>query len=241
MKENIPPPGHPSKMASLSPLRPESPVKKTIRAPELNRGIAKPPVTKRATTAVDAANAKLISALEAEERRLRDNEFRYAERIKSLSAQLEIERGGAVRAQELARQLEQTTRKLSSVSADLRSSESSNQILNSKIQEMAKKEMMLEQQVSNSVTKTNTLEEQSIILQNTQQQLSKTKIDLDNALSTLKQLEKLLSETQGTVASFEADKNKLAIRIVKEREQAKIKIAEVSSFKKCRWGITFLL
>ena len=214
-------------MESVAPPRPESPVKKTIRAPGMDK-VGVKPSTKRATTAVDAANAKLISALEAEERRLRDNEFRYAERIKSLSAQLEIERGGFVKAQELARQLEQTTRKLSSVSADFKSSEASKQELSGKIQEMAKERMIMEQKVSSMETKTKTMDEQLATLQNTLPELAKTKKDLGETLSTLKQLEILLAEAQETVSTFEADKNKLAMRLVKEREQGKIKIAEVS-------------
>jgi hypothetical protein len=52
---------------------------KVIQKKEIG-GVAKP-----------STNGKLIAALESEEKRLKDNELRYAEKIKSLTVQLDSE------------------------------------------------------------------------------------------------------------------------------------------------------
>ncbi|KAJ3339565.1 hypothetical protein HDU91_000991 [Kappamyces sp. JEL0680] len=78
--------------------RPNSPVKKTVKLGSRGKDHEK--------SAKDLANDKLISALEAEERRLRDNEFRYAEKIKSLTSQLDTEKTNGKKALELLKQVE---------------------------------------------------------------------------------------------------------------------------------------
>jgi hypothetical protein len=220
-KENIPPPDAETLVISAN----EPPIKKTIKAPVSKAGPVKQ--TKKNVGSIDAANAKLISALESEERRLRDNELRYAERVKSLSSQLEIERGGFIRAQELARQMEQNTRKLVSLSEKLKNAESANLNLTSQVLELNKDKNELEQKLAISVASVKELGEKAQISSGTQKELFTAKSELDNVIISKKQLEKSLSESKNLNLALEMDKNKLAARLIKEREQAKIKLAEV--------------
>ena len=52
-----------------------------------------------------ATNLKLISALENEERRLRENELKYVERIKALSADLAVSKEKQVQMRDLESQI----------------------------------------------------------------------------------------------------------------------------------------
>eukprot|EP00842_Homolaphlyctis_polyrhiza_P002132 jgi/Hompol1/291/HPOL_005273-RA len=67
-----------------------------------------------------AANAKLIAALEQEERRLRDNEHRYAEKIRTLSEELRVEREAAKLVGPLKEQLKTLTKESHTIAEELK-------------------------------------------------------------------------------------------------------------------------
>lgn len=93
-------------------------------------------MTSKSTT--DAANAKLISALEAEEKRLRDNEFRYAEKIKALSTLLDNERKSAERISERLRISEDSNAKWAIEREQVKLNESSRVLLQAEFQTLTK-------------------------------------------------------------------------------------------------------
>ncbi len=187
-----------------------------------------PPTDKSAT---DAANKKLISALGAEERRLRDNEFRYAEKIKLLSTQLETEKANGKRVLELLKQLESTKGAYEKVKKDLETTASIKSQQDAKLMEFNIKLSEATHEITNLRDILKRLEKDSTDLNHMSEESKKMKEELELNRRLLIQLEKDFQISKELYQEAEAEKTRLGVRIIKEREQSKIKFAEIRKEK----------
>lgn len=201
--------------------------KKVIRSTTAGKGLVKPKPGQLKITSTDVASSKLIAALEAEERRLRDNEFRYAERIKSLTTQLELERGSSKKAQDLVQQLGQVRKKYDDICNKFNSLDAEKSNLHFKYQDLVKYKTEAEGKIAKLTETTALLSQDAELLQKERERNNILSGELERVNTRADELHNTLTRTQTVMTQIEQDKSKFAARLLKEREQWNIKITEV--------------
>ncbi|KAJ3262048.1 Leucine-rich repeat-containing protein 23 [Boothiomyces macroporosus] len=181
------------------------------------------------------ANLKLIAVLEAEQRRLKENEQRYAEKIKELNSELNS--------------LKSSTTEFNTIKTEYTDLKAKYEAVKSSLSEYRKISLEKQKELEDSIAQS-----KNLTLQNEDYQCHVDKLDakikeLSNNCSLFqKQIAELQNEFSKTEKSnkiLEAEKeklythcktvenenSKLSVRLIKERESFKVKCAELKSEK----------
>jgi chromosome segregation ATPase len=178
-----------------------------------------------------AANARLINALETEERRLRDNESKHIERIKTLTSELAVREDSHWKYVQVTKQFSEmkmnytnTVTELKSLRADfdankiqLKTTRDENVKLEGKCAEMTKQQNELSSQFEQIVQ----------VKQKSDVELEQRAKDLQAANEQLSKLQESYTTLQATIANSETDVARQSLKFIKEREQLKTKHADV--------------
>jgi leucine-rich repeat and coiled-coil domain-containing protein 1 len=201
----------------------------------INNRIKKSAKSKSGVKPDNSANTKVLSFLEAEERRLRGNELRYAERIKFLSSELEVEKGNGKRLADVSRHFLESKHKLEMLSAKFEVSEASKDALQNDLDAIKRERDDLIQRNRTLETKTDALENEANTIKPSLDCLKRENLDikmeLESTVKRCKALETELEECISAIKVYDHEKGKMGIRLIKEREQWKIKLAEIQKEK----------
>ncbi|KAJ3043450.1 hypothetical protein HDV00_005148 [Rhizophlyctis rosea] len=181
-----------------------------------------------------AANAKLISALEAEENRLLENEAKYAEQIKSLIEKVATVEARAQKAEQRCGELEKL-HEIDGVSLDdfkkrAEKTEPELEQTHRRLQELE----VLHQDINTKLT--STLESAAQMQKQTSElradnerlrsELANRNADFEEAGRSIGEAEIALDDMDQKLQAYEEERTHLYARMAKDREQMKVKTAE---------------
>ncbi|KAI9011369.1 hypothetical protein BC832DRAFT_340825 [Gaertneriomyces semiglobifer] len=178
-----------------------------------------------------AANAKLITALEAEERRLRENEKQYASQIKALTDEVAREKAERTRIAHQNEQLQLQLNDKQKLEEEVCNLRKENSVLTEKVEaaDGLTQELV---SVKKDLAQMQSQYEQAVgERKDLQQRLTENDHVLRQAAQHEEQVVKALTNVEQRLEHAEDDKARLSVRFMKEREQLKIKLAEVTKEK----------
>ena len=180
-------------------------------------------------------NTKVLAFLEAEERRLRGNELRYSEKIRSLSLQLEAERGNGKKLADISRHFLETKHKLEMLNTKFEASEAKNDAFQKDLDAARRERNEVQELLKASESKALKLENEAAITSPEMERLNREnahiRIELESSLKKILSLEEEVNQCVAAIKVYDREKGKIGIRLIKEREQSKIKIAELQKEK----------
>ena len=191
---------------------------------------SKIPVKPKNADSALLVNSKLIAALEQEERRLRENEHLYAEKIRSLTEELALQKDASKKLEQLNAQMKQL--KLMHEKRDAETLE---------LQQKFKQAELVQVQLKaeNSMLRSKYSETEALVDQkkkelNQSVELNqKLQSDLEQCSDELKlyllqknDAQKSCDALEAKLKQFEAEQHRLNTKFIKDREQSKIKMAE---------------
>ncbi|TPX36354.1 hypothetical protein SmJEL517_g01579 [Synchytrium microbalum] len=193
--------------------------------------VIKPLSNSKITPNLASSNAKLLSALEQEEKRLRGNELRNVAQLRVLNDNLKTQTHRADVAEskltEHQKMVEDQQRELESVNAQAKKSGEEVVSLSSKIRDMDQLINDLTVRLATASENERKAAEAAVALSFLESQLKRKEMECELAKKSSCDAEVALSNIESKLHVSEAEKNRLSVRFVKEREQFKVKIAEV--------------
>ncbi|KND01461.1 uncharacterized protein SPPG_03263 [Spizellomyces punctatus DAOM BR117] len=182
-----------------------------------------------------AANAKLIRALEEEEKRLRANEKTYADEIKKLTGELSEERSRRQKAEDECMALKkQATGQAEAAGADkdkLNALADENSRLKTRLQEADSSCQSIASELSSVKADLNDirLKYDQLLAESAEckTHLLTQEKELKNVKTTEQEIKVSAAELECQLKLCEEEKARLSVRLVKDREQSRVKVAEV--------------
>ncbi|KAH6574080.1 hypothetical protein BASA62_002629 [Batrachochytrium salamandrivorans] len=177
-----------------------------------------------------SVNSKLIATLEQEEKRLRNNELQYAERIRSLTEELRLER-------EISKHVGPLTEQLKAMRTHVEKQSESHTKQDNELKQVQLRleKQFLELQIvqkrlveseAKLAQKTSDIVDTSRIQQSYQAELDLLSEELEASQKRAHDAEIKIVALQNHLQENETDRHKVVSKLIKDREQYKIKIAE---------------
>ncbi|KAI8824824.1 uncharacterized protein EV422DRAFT_234684 [Fimicolochytrium jonesii] len=186
--------------------------------------------TKKKAAITLPANTKLISALEEEEKRLRANEVKYAEQIKALMEEVKTERELRSKAEAECGELKKELEPKKDAQNQMGILQEENAKLKAKAKESDQKMESLENVVKSQKVQIATMTNDVKILKadktSLESQLASHKKKLDLAKDVVNDDKSALLNLEHQLQAAEESKSRLSMRLIKEREESKIRVAE---------------
>ncbi|KAH9275367.1 hypothetical protein BASA83_002140 [Batrachochytrium salamandrivorans] len=177
-----------------------------------------------------SVNSKLIATLEQEEKRLRNNELQYAERIRSLTEELRLER-------EISKHVGPLTEQLKAMRTHVEKQSESHTKQDNELKQVQLRleKQFLELQIvqkrlveseAKLAQKTSDIVDTGRIQQSYQAELDLLSEELEASQKRAHDAEIKIVALQNHLQENETDRHKVVSKLIKDREQYKIKIAE---------------
>ncbi|KAJ3057175.1 hypothetical protein HK097_011180 [Rhizophlyctis rosea] len=187
-----------------------------------------------ATSATLAANAKLIAALESEEKRLRENESKYAEQIKELAEKAanveERAKQAELRNEELQKQHENDLATMTSFKERVEKTEPELETTRCRLHDLEITHVETTSKLTSALESISQLQTQNGQLAEITKRLSEELRQRDEDLKlihgSLGEAEIALEDMDQQIHGYEEERSHLQSCMTKEREQLRVKLAE---------------
>ncbi|KAI8929131.1 hypothetical protein BC831DRAFT_18866 [Entophlyctis helioformis] len=178
-----------------------------------------------------AANARLIAALEQEEQRLRDNEMQYANKIRALVDELRSEREKARLVEPMSEQLKALRAHVEKQAAEVARLNDVAKSTRAELDGLTVEHAAVKTRLDDTATMLQQRSEEAAMYKGArdvlQRELDNRSVHLDTTQKQTRDMELQVKAVEAQLGEMETEHRRVTLKFVKEREQHKIKLAEV--------------